>query len=837
LTFDGGFALVNGFSSVGTGLTIVNAPVVFNSPLTITQNDNDILDFRQSLSGAGGLSINRGAGTYSTIVGLSAENTYSGASTTLTGSAADDSLVVRLGHVNAIPASTNITLTQSAILELAAGEFTRGLGTAAGEIQFSGSGRNGWGAFGADRVVNLGGAGTPVTWGSGAGQANFGQLVLGNTTSNAMVDFKNPLDLNGNRNNRSYDGTAPIDGRISGSISGTGNLTKINDGVLSLAAANSYMGNTIVQGGMLQLDHQNALPSASNLQLGSGGVLAIGADTAPGDPASDFARDLGTSAGQIQLTTIGGGGNATNAGFSAYGGDRSVVLSGGAALTWGAGSFLQGTGNRNFILSAEVSDATLDFQNPIDLAGANRTVVARNGSAVVDARLSGVISGAGAASGLIKDNPGTLELSAANTYGGITRVTAGVLLLTNASSIPGGITGDNTGNIEVNSSNPNNTGVIGLGLENFTSGLGTGPGQFQIVGNGGFAAFGDNRSVNLGGAGAQVTWATGGFASANLALGATTADATVDFQNPIDFNAATRVVQARNGTAAIDGVLSGVLSGAGGGLDKQGGGTLALTGANTYDGGTLVTEGRLLVNNTSGSGVGVGDVAVNQGTLGGTGFIGTLADASNVALGAGTHLAPGASAGELTVFGDVTFSGTSFFDIEVGGAAAGSQIDKLTVNGIATLGGTLNVDLLNGFLPAGGTSFEILSASGGRTGTFSNVTWTGPTPWRAEYGPTTVTLIAGFTGDYDEDFDVDSTDLAEWTTDFGLASGASHLQGDGNGDGDVDGSDFLIWQSQFGGDATATAAAMGVPEPSSFVLLAFAGASIGLQRRRRRRRT
>ena len=132
LTFDGGFTILNGFSSVGTGLTIVAAPVVFNSTLTVTQGDNDILDFTQSLSGTGGLAVNRNAGTYSTVVALSAENTYSGGTTTITGSTADDSLVVRLGHANAIPASTNVTLTQSAILELAAGDFTRAIGTAAG---------------------------------------------------------------------------------------------------------------------------------------------------------------------------------------------------------------------------------------------------------------------------------------------------------------------------------------------------------------------------------------------------------------------------------------------------------------------------------------------------------------------------------------------------------------------------------------------------------------------------------------------------------------------------------------------------------------------------------
>ena len=72
---------------------------------------------------------------------------------------------------------------------------------------------------------------------------------------------------------------------------------------------------------------------------------------------------------------------------------------------------------------------------------------------------------------------------------------------------------------------------------------------------------------------------------------------------------ARRADTRRNG-AAIDGVLSGAITGSGV-LQKDGGGTLVLTGANSYDGGTSLTGGRLLVNNTSGSGVGAGDVTVN----------------------------------------------------------------------------------------------------------------------------------------------------------------------------------------------------------------------------------
>ena len=57
-------------------------------------------------------------------------------------------------------------------------------------------------------------------------------------------------------------------------------------------------------------------------------------------------------------------------------------------------------------------------------------------------------------------------------------------------------------------------------------------------------------------------------------------------------------------------------------MTKTGANTVTLTTANTYKGGTAVTSGTLLVDNTSGSGTGTGAVTINSGgTLGGSGTI------------------------------------------------------------------------------------------------------------------------------------------------------------------------------------------------------------------------
>jgi hypothetical protein len=69
-----------------------------------------------------------------------------------------------------------------------------------------------------------------------------------------------------------------------------------------------------------------------------------------------------------------------------------------------------------------------------------------------------------------------------------------------------------------------------------------------------------------------------------------------------------------------------------------------------------------------------------------------------------------------------------------------------------------------------------------------------------------------FDADFDEDGDVDSTDLEIWDHAIDL-----NQLGDANGDSETDGSDFIIWQQQFG-SKPVVAAAGAVPEPASGAL-------------------
>ncbi len=124
-------------------------------------------------------------------------------------------------------------------------------------------------------------------------------------------------------------------------------------------------------------------------------------------------------------------------------------------------------------------------------------------------------------------------------------------------------------------------------------------------------------------------------------------------------------------------------------------------------------------------------------------------------------LCPGASPAQITFDGDVVFGSFSSLEIEIGGTTPGAEHDQLIIGQAAFLGGTLNVVLINGFVPQPGDWFEVLIGAT-VTGTFSSVSLPAAPPlqWVITYGSTFVRLAVAIRPDLDVDGDVDADDLA-----------------------------------------------------------------------------
>lgn len=184
----------------------------------------------------------------------------------------------------------------------------------------------------------------------------------------------------------------------------------------------------------------------------------------------------------------------------------------------------------------------------------------------------------------------------------------------------------------------------------------------------------------------------------------------------VDLNGGVRAISISDGTADVDVSINVPISN--GGLIKGGPGTLRVTAASAYAGGTEVS-GRLLVSNTSGSGTGSGEVTVGGGFFGGPGTIGgtgTIAGAVMI-YNSGT-ISPGESAiGTLTLNSAPTFGGTNFMEIN---RNSGTPLaDKIILtSGTLNYGGTLTVSNV-GLALVGGDSFTLYSAPA-YTGSFTS---------------------------------------------------------------------------------------------------------------------
>ena len=245
--------------------------------------------------------------------------------------------------------------------------------------------------------------------------------------------------------------------------------------------------------------------------------------------------------------------------------------------------------------------------------------------------------------------------------------------------------------------------------------------------------------------------------------------------------------------------------------DTEPSASLAFNNALNLGGNTLTKTGPGTLNINNQLNGGGGSVTAAAGTVSGFGTIGGNLTNS------GATVAPGNSPGKLTVEGNYVHEAGSSLTIEIGGLLETQEYDVLNVSGSMTLnGGTLDVVLIDGFVPSGGDSFDILDFSS-LTGDFTSVNLPAGFNWNESLLLTDGILSIGLTGDFDFDGDVDGADFLVWQRGFGTTHNAA---------------DIADWQTYFGTTAVA-ASASAVPEPTSAGLLVMALGALVLVGRRR----
>jgi autotransporter-associated beta strand protein len=168
----------------------------------------------------------------------------------------------------------------------------------------------------------------------------------------------------------------------------------------------------------------------------------------------------------------------------------------------------------------------------------------------------------------------------------------------------------------------------------------------------------------------------------------------------------------------------GIYGGKPGSITKIGTGTLTLSNANVYTGGTTVEGGTLLVKNITGSATGTGAVQVSGGILGGRGII---SGATTIGSGGGSggSLQPGKGASNPTTLGlqsSLTFKSDGTYTWKLNTKRA--QADQVVANGVTIESGAqFDFNAVGNKRLTTGTSFIPISntSTGAINGTFANL--------------------------------------------------------------------------------------------------------------------
>ena len=473
---------------------------------------------------------------------------------------------------------------------------------------------------------------------------------------------------------------------IAAPIVGTGGLNKAGLGLLTLSGENTYSGGTTVSGGTLSVAHDANLGDLSGAVTLDGGKLVAGNGFSTSRPVALTANG-GTLAAATAGEAIFSGnltgagsltiGDAVNMGTVGLGGTNtylgSTMIASGATLEALSTTALRPT-------SAFTVTGTLDvngFANEVGSLGGNGTgtnggstgAVLTAGAVNSSTLFSGDLEDGTAGLGLSKAGTGILKLSGANSYSGITTVTAGTLQAGSLAAF-----------------SPNSAFTVNgvLDLHGFSNAVGSLAGSGTVANSGGP---GSSIIVTpLGSPGLPATLTVGSDGTSTLFSGTLTSGTLPQIG----------VEPLANGNTTLA-------------LTKTGVGTLTLTGTNTYTGGTTVTTGILQIGNGAASGSIVGAVVDNAELVFNRSntvtFAGAVSGAGNLSqAGSGTLVLTGTSSYAGTT---VVSSGTLQVDGVLGNTAVTVQAGT-TLSGQGTIGGSVTV--LDGGHLAPGPAAQTLGA-------------------------------------------------------------------------------------------------------------------------------
>jgi autotransporter-associated beta strand protein len=262
-----------------------------------------------------------------------------------------------------------------------------------------------------------------------------GQTLTLSGNTNTNIQFNGPLTFD-TIGNISVTGASAI-------LEGSGSLLKTGPGTLTLAAANTYSGATIANEGIIAVT--NTLRNTSSITANIGATIQLGVTNmfvANHSTALGVGRVLTADGGTIiftgamdsrigNLTLRNGGTITSNRGIAAW----DVLL---ANTDSGPATVLVANTGGN------TTPATMNGSGGIHLQGAQTFQIENvTGSPASDLVVSLILADGGNAGGigaLNKTGPGTLELTAANTYTGTTTVSEGTLALTGNGTVAGNLT-------------------------------------------------------------------------------------------------------------------------------------------------------------------------------------------------------------------------------------------------------------------------------------------------------------------------------------------------------------------------------------------------------------